>query len=157
MGKRQLKLDVQFGMHAPNTTTASSRAHRNVETNHIPLFSRLYRAKYTRFWIYLNYITNRGSLLLLNWGGSSAGRASRSQCEGREFDPHPLHQSPKVRGCSALFPSRTNATFAGFCCRLRRRRFAKNPDFGSFSALCALCSPFVRRAAFAQKPVIVVV
>ena len=25
------------------------------------------------------------------WGGSSAGRASRSQCEGREFDP-PLHQ-----------------------------------------------------------------
>lgn len=26
------------------------------------------------------------------WGGSSAGRASRSQCEGREFDPPPLHQ-----------------------------------------------------------------
>jgi chorismate mutase-like protein len=29
----------------------------------------------------------------LMWGGSSAGRASRSQCEGREFDPPPLHQS----------------------------------------------------------------
>jgi chorismate mutase-like protein len=28
----------------------------------------------------------------LTWGGSSAGRASRSQCEGREFDPPPLHQ-----------------------------------------------------------------
>ena len=28
-----------------------------------------------------------------SWGGSSAGRASRSQCEGREFDPHPLHQN----------------------------------------------------------------
>ena len=27
-----------------------------------------------------------------SWGGSSAGRASRSQCEGREFDPPPLHQ-----------------------------------------------------------------
>ena len=27
----------------------------------------------------------------LVWGGSSAGRASRSQCEGREFDPPPLH------------------------------------------------------------------
>src|SRR5438094_10480103 len=26
-------------------------------------------------------------------GGSSAGRASRSQCEGREFDPPPLHQN----------------------------------------------------------------
>src|SRR5690606_30862526 len=25
------------------------------------------------------------------WGGSSAGGASRSQCEGREFDPPPLH------------------------------------------------------------------
>jgi chorismate mutase-like protein len=29
----------------------------------------------------------------LMWGGSSAGRASRSQCEGREFDPPPLHQT----------------------------------------------------------------
>ncbi|VWX55759.1 hypothetical protein VARIO8X_100285 [Burkholderiales bacterium 8X] len=26
------------------------------------------------------------------WGGSSAGRAPRSQCGGREFEPHPLHQ-----------------------------------------------------------------
>jgi len=28
----------------------------------------------------------------LMWGGSSVGRASRSQCEGRGFDPLPLHQ-----------------------------------------------------------------
>ena len=27
----------------------------------------------------------------LKWGRSSAGRASRSQCEGREFDPPRLH------------------------------------------------------------------
>ena len=27
-------------------------------------------------------------------GGSSAGRASRSQCEGRGFDPLPLHHIP---------------------------------------------------------------
>src|SRR5262249_3376909 len=27
----------------------------------------------------------------LDWGGSSIGRASRSQCEGWEFDPPPLH------------------------------------------------------------------
>ena len=26
------------------------------------------------------------------WGRSSVGRASRSQCEGREFDPPRLHQ-----------------------------------------------------------------
>src|ERR1700716_3281105 len=32
----------------------------------------------------------------LAWGGSSAGRASRSQCEGRGFDPLPLHQLPPV-------------------------------------------------------------
>ena len=31
------------------------------------------------------------------WGGSSAGRASRSQCEGREFDPPPLHQEFNAR------------------------------------------------------------
>jgi hypothetical protein len=30
----------------------------------------------------------------LPWGGSSAGRASRSQCEGRGFDPLPLHHLP---------------------------------------------------------------
>ena len=38
------------------------------------------------------------------WGRSSAGRASRSQCEGREFDPPRLHQpkSPSSkRGASA--------------------------------------------------------
>jgi hypothetical protein len=28
------------------------------------------------------------------WGRSSAGRASRSQCEGREFDPPRLHHYP---------------------------------------------------------------
>src|SRR3954470_13228732 len=28
-----------------------------------------------------------------SWGRSSAGRAPRSQCGGREFDPHRLHQS----------------------------------------------------------------
>src|ERR1700712_1779263 len=39
------------------------------------------------------------------WGRSSAGRASRSQCEGQEFDPprlhHPDHSktSSAVRGC----------------------------------------------------------
>src|SRR5712675_2708860 len=35
----------------------------------------------------------------LAWGGSSAGRASRSQCEGRGFDPLPLHQFFIVRRC----------------------------------------------------------
>jgi hypothetical protein len=29
-----------------------------------------------------------------SWGGSSAGRALRSQCRGRGFDPLPLHQFP---------------------------------------------------------------
>ena len=32
------------------------------------------------------------------WGRSSAGRASRSQCEGREFDPPRLHQISKTLG-----------------------------------------------------------
>lgn len=31
------------------------------------------------------------SLTKTPWGGSSAGRALRSQCRGREFDPPPLH------------------------------------------------------------------
>jgi hypothetical protein len=34
----------------------------------------------------------RHANIATTWGGSSAGRASRSQCEGREFEPPPLHQ-----------------------------------------------------------------
>jgi hypothetical protein len=33
--------------------------------------------------------------LSARWGGSSAGRASHSQCEGREFDPPPLNRFKK--------------------------------------------------------------
>ncbi len=36
-------------------------------------------------------------------GRSSAGRASRSQCEGREFDPPRLHQITQGRTLSGLF------------------------------------------------------
>ena len=43
------------------------------------------------------------------WGGSSAGRASRSQCEGREFDPPPLHHfipTRRRRRAPSSFPAR---------------------------------------------------
>src|SRR5271170_4466362 len=33
----------------------------------------------------------------LQWGGSSAGRASRSQCEGRGFDPLPLQSFYEIK------------------------------------------------------------
>lgn len=42
----------------------------------------------------------------IGWGGSSAGRALRSQCRGREFDPPPLHQFTDIlrgRGNVAFF------------------------------------------------------
>ncbi len=39
------------------------------------------------------------------WGCSSAGRASRSQCEGREFDPPQLHQHPRRPGQPGLLLS----------------------------------------------------
>ena len=42
----------------------------------------------------------------LQWGGSSAGRASRSQCEGREFDPPPLHQ-PAISSKVPASPGKT--------------------------------------------------
>src|SRR5579862_2231537 len=35
------------------------------------------------------------------WGRSSAGRASRSQCEGREFDPPRLHHEIEGRQCAS--------------------------------------------------------
>lgn len=43
-----------------------------------------------------------------SWGGSSAGRALRSQCRGREFDPPPLHHlsskdPEQFDGCCGIF------------------------------------------------------
>ena len=46
-------------------------------------------------------------------GGSSAGRASRSQCEGREFDPPPLHQYTKVNSSLLAFFLARSRVFAG--------------------------------------------
>ena len=46
------------------------------------------------------------------WGGSSAGRASRSQCEGREFDPPPLHQYSRSITSDSYRPCRP---FYGKC------------------------------------------
>src|SRR5690348_8425895 len=46
-------------------------------------------------------------------GGSSAGRASRSQCEGREFDPPPLHQ--------VFLPVKRRLSLAGSCSLVQRR------------------------------------
>src|SRR5512141_2315302 len=40
--------------------------------------------------------------LLAPWGCSSAGRALRSQCRGREFDPHQLHHPQERRLEAAL-------------------------------------------------------
>ena len=40
------------------------------------------------------------SLTKTPWGGSSAGRALRSQCRGREFDPPPLHHIRSPAGFS---------------------------------------------------------
>ena len=37
----------------------------------------------------------------LAWGGSSVGRAPRSQCGGRGFDPLPLHQTFSARARSS--------------------------------------------------------
>lgn len=46
----------------------------------------------------------RGSAGAMVWGRSSAGRATRSQCVGREFDPPRLHQ----------FPSKSSDATQGF-------------------------------------------
>ena len=49
---------------------------------------------YPKSWYQVKNLLRLGRLNLRgipkSWGGSSAGRASRSQCEGREFDPPPL-------------------------------------------------------------------
>jgi hypothetical protein len=54
----------------------------------------------------------------LRWGGSSAGRAPRSQCGGREFDPHPLHHPYKGTRISSesLFSCSQTALIPVFHC-----------------------------------------
>ena len=67
------------------------------------------------------------AMMLGAWGGSSAGRASRSQCEGREFDPPPLHQSTNRKPAF-------KAGFLFFGCVARSRRGLRNPDVTSIEA-----------------------
>ena len=67
------------------------------------------------------------------WGGSSAGRASRSQCEGREFDPPPLHHpdSPARSRASPekiKKPLRINALGLFSCPRTVREKFRQIGD-----------------------------
>jgi hypothetical protein len=64
------------------------------------------------------------------------------------------HQESKARRRSGLFhacPKRQ--CWRGFPDMCEGRQQHKTPDFGGFSALCALCSLFLRRAPFAQPPV----
>ena len=56
--------------------------------------------------ITFHYSIINGKYSIKNWGRSSVGRASRSQCEGRGFNPHRLHGGCARWGVSgALFPA----------------------------------------------------
>ena len=63
--------------------------------------------------------------LILSWGSSSAGRAPRSQCGGRGFDPLLLHQSPKPGNAPGFFLARNLYNGAGSGDQLTR-------DFGMY-------------------------
>lgn len=79
------------------------------------------------------------------WGGSSAGRAVRSQCTGREFDPPPLHfiKPCSIRTCCKAFAFIAVPAWClvGFCTLLvsvsrqregRSRRVLRSPWDASF-------------------------
>ena len=82
------------------------------------------------------------SLTKTPWGGSSAGRALRSQCRGREFDPPPLHHirspSGKARRASPFSAFKKSRGSSNVCAR---RRFPA----------CAALRPF-RRAPLPRPP-----
>ena len=57
-------------------------------------------------------------IIFKKWGCSSVGRASRSQCEGQEFDPPQLH---KIWNCDS---------FEGMLVRIIKKGFSfENPFF----------------------------
>ena len=70
------------------------------------------------------------------WGGSSAGRALRSQCRGREFDPPPLHH--RISKVSRILG------FSGpFCCVLSEiagNLLKKHPRRNSVNLSVSVCS-----------------
>ena len=70
-------------------------------------------------------------------GGSSAGRALRSQCRGREFDPPPLHhrhQSRALMNMTArlvfLLAARASSSDRRAVRQMMRRRISAIPDLG---------------------------
>src|SRR5450432_2369162 len=64
------------------------------------------------------------SMLRAAWGRSSAGRASRSQCEGREFDPPRLHRAPLWGACKG--GGRPPTRILSCKCRVDGRRVSPN-------------------------------
>ena len=81
---------------------------------------------------------------------SSAGRALRSQCRGREFDPPSVHQIQKARHCSGLFHACPNPQcWRGFRVSCEKGRQPRHPCFGWFFSLPVLCfceNPFSHAA-----------
>ena len=82
-------------------------------------------------------------------GRSSAGRASRSQCEGREFDPPPLHHYLKARRALALSLYGLIPEFTGLFPALRiqggHRLVHFHPAAPCNSSLFSVCAKVVLR------------
>lgn len=98
----------------------------------------------------------QSGLIFRLWGGSSAGRVLRSQCRGREFDPHPLHHLSKDRPFSVgLFPARSPSTGALPALALLSvaPRFWRHFPRISFSVLCLALKRSRARIGTSFRPV----
>ena len=96
-----------------------------------------------------NRDANRGKIQAVFRGRSSVGRASRSQCEGREFDPHRLHHYLKARHALALFLRGLSPEFTGLFPALRiqggHRSVHFHPAAPLNSSLFSVCAKVVLR------------
>ena len=96
-----------------------------------------------------NRDANRGKIQAVFRGRSSVGRASRSQCEGREFDPHRLHHYLKARHALALFLRGLSPEFTGLFPALRiqggHRSVHFHPAGPLNSSLFSVCAKVVLR------------
>lgn len=78
--------------HIPNKTIRDDRFSERLFELFISVDKNIFFAEVE---IICNLVHHSACEFSRRWGYSSAGRALRSQCRGRGFDPHYLHQATK--------------------------------------------------------------
>ena len=95
--------------------------------------------------------SRNGARLRFRRGGSSAGRALRSQCRGREFDPPPLHHHTNARRSPGTVSSCEIANVCRFSWRAAKAAPFPTSQNSQVLLLLVRCALHLRKGRLSHK------